>query len=613
MLRKRMMSKKMSSGKSLIETLERRQLLANVLVTSLADSGAGSLRQAISDATSGDTIDLRFLSGVIELDTEITFNKNLTLNGPGANVLTIDGQDASRFGNQTSSTVTVRDLLIKDGNSGTVMVMGMPMQQRGGAWNMPNANTHATFERVEFESNFGGDGGVINVANSNSSLTIRYSSFIDNDGGYGGAIWSNGTLSIAGSTFTQNEATSNGGAIAAGGPSASIADSTFASNTGAGQGGNVWLNATTSTIDRTIIWGGSLYLNSPGNNTNTNILEGVDPVFANFGTPEGSTTRMYDLASTSPAIDAGGASATTVDQRGYSKNGDRDIGAYEYDGVAGNFAPVFDNSVADPAGVNAPFSLTILATDADQDTMTFESVQLPDFLTLNQLSNGVATITGTPTRADVGTHYIYLVADDGTVETARRFSMTVDDSFAKIRGGVLQVNGTGINDTIRVWSLDDETVRVTRNGTIRNFDIADVDSIYIFGDVGDDEITVSRLRRDARILAGNGNDTVHSGNGADQLNGGDGNDQLFGHGGDDRIHGGAGADLINLGGGKNRAWGGSGNDTLIGNNSIDRLWGETGDDVFYGRRGIDIIDGGADDDTAHDADNDEVTNVETLV
>ena len=110
MLRKRMMSKKMSSGKSLIETLERRQLLANVLVTSLADSGAGSLRQAISDATSGDTIDLRFLSGVIELDTEITFNKNLTLNGPGANVLTIDGQDASRFGRFSANGKILRAL-----------------------------------------------------------------------------------------------------------------------------------------------------------------------------------------------------------------------------------------------------------------------------------------------------------------------------------------------------------------------------------------------------------------------------------------------------------------------------------------------------------------------
>ena len=72
---------------------------ATLTVVNANDSGAGSLRQAILDAASGDTIDFS-LSGcpcTITLTSgELTIDKDLAISGPGASVLTISGNDASR-------------------------------------------------------------------------------------------------------------------------------------------------------------------------------------------------------------------------------------------------------------------------------------------------------------------------------------------------------------------------------------------------------------------------------------------------------------------------------------------------------------------------------------
>ena len=57
---------------------------ATITVTSTADPGAGTLRQALLDAnSSGDTLVLP--SGTITLSSgELLVNKSLTLSGPGA-------------------------------------------------------------------------------------------------------------------------------------------------------------------------------------------------------------------------------------------------------------------------------------------------------------------------------------------------------------------------------------------------------------------------------------------------------------------------------------------------------------------------------------------------
>jgi len=95
---------------------------ATITVTNTNDSGAGSLRQAISDATSGDTIDFN-LSGcpctIALTSAELLIDrKNLIIIGPGANQLTISGGNARRVlritGMMTAS-VTISGVTIANG------------------------------------------------------------------------------------------------------------------------------------------------------------------------------------------------------------------------------------------------------------------------------------------------------------------------------------------------------------------------------------------------------------------------------------------------------------------------------------------------------------------
>src|SRR5690606_1904587 len=60
-------------------------------VTSLEDSGAGSLRQALADAYHGDTIQFA-VTGTIEIDSSLLhIERNLLLEGPGPAALSVQG------------------------------------------------------------------------------------------------------------------------------------------------------------------------------------------------------------------------------------------------------------------------------------------------------------------------------------------------------------------------------------------------------------------------------------------------------------------------------------------------------------------------------------------
>ncbi|HEV7489514.1 MAG TPA: choice-of-anchor Q domain-containing protein, partial [Rhodanobacteraceae bacterium] len=88
-------------------------------VSTCADSGAGSLRDTVAHAQSGDTIDLGGLScGTIVLDggaLPIPLG-NLTLVGPGASALTIDaGQHDRAIYHSGSGTLRISGVTIADG------------------------------------------------------------------------------------------------------------------------------------------------------------------------------------------------------------------------------------------------------------------------------------------------------------------------------------------------------------------------------------------------------------------------------------------------------------------------------------------------------------------
>src|SRR5262245_41737675 len=84
-----------------LEVLECRTLPSTFTVLDLADSGPGSLRQAVLDANGNPGADqIGFapeLSGTIALTNgQLNITDDLTIDGPGADRLAVSGNDSSR-------------------------------------------------------------------------------------------------------------------------------------------------------------------------------------------------------------------------------------------------------------------------------------------------------------------------------------------------------------------------------------------------------------------------------------------------------------------------------------------------------------------------------------
>src|SRR5439155_1184066 len=100
-----------------------------------------------------------------------------------------------------------------DGGGGAVFVTG------GGSLNLAN---------VTVSGNVATSGAV--TIDDGGSLTVTGSSFSGNTASFGAAIFSNGTVSLTGSTLTANSASSSGGAIYVREGTVSITNNTIASN-----------------------------------------------------------------------------------------------------------------------------------------------------------------------------------------------------------------------------------------------------------------------------------------------------------------------------------------------------------------------------------------------
>src|SRR5262249_33867286 len=97
----------------------------SLVVTTLADSNDGacalicSLRDAIAASWNGDTITFGInVRGTVTLSSQLTVSNSITITGPGANVLTISGNNANRvFYVASTGNLTMSGLTIANGNS----------------------------------------------------------------------------------------------------------------------------------------------------------------------------------------------------------------------------------------------------------------------------------------------------------------------------------------------------------------------------------------------------------------------------------------------------------------------------------------------------------------
>ncbi len=351
---------------------------ATVTVTSTADAGGTcpgancTLRQAIIATSPGDTIN--FAAGITTITLtsgELLVDKNLTINGPGANLLTVVRDfffpDFRIFRVTSGATVTISDLTIKSGRvAGSSSLTGAG----GGVY---NDHSNVTLNRCTLLFNAATFGGAVSsngTSGGTATMVVNGCAFIQNRAfEVGGAIHNTGlsgsaALTVSNCTLSGNLATSSGAPNGAGGAaynfhgSLILNNTTLSNNTAdlspggifnvgsgatlriassilhAGSGANLLNSSGTVTslgFNLSSDNGGG-FLTGTGDQINTNPQLG--PLQNN-----GGPTETHALLSGSPAIEAGQSGGVFVDQRGLARPVDSptianvgdgsDIGAYE--------------------------------------------------------------------------------------------------------------------------------------------------------------------------------------------------------------------------------------------------------------------------------------------
>ncbi len=237
-------------------------------------NGNCTLRAAIEEAnqtpSSCGTIDINFDSSVfaspgpyeISLSNALpAIQHNVNINGPGASILRINGEDSKAFTINSGFTVTI---------SGLTVTLAYASDDHGAA--ISNEGGTVTVNScVLTENSADDDGGAI--YSNRGSLTLNNCAVVSNDtlGGNGGGIYGcgNGSLIINSSTISGNSASNRGGGIFNdAGAQLSITNSTISSND-AVNGGGIYNEGSLKILNSTISGntasddGGGVY-NDPG-------------------------------------------------------------------------------------------------------------------------------------------------------------------------------------------------------------------------------------------------------------------------------------------------------------------------------------------------------------
>src|SRR5262249_47651620 len=96
---------------------------ATRIVKNTDDSGDGSLRQALKDASDGDTISFASdVHGEIALESALDIDSDVVLKGPGAGFVTLHRSDGITVA--TAGTITITGLTIAGGETAVALERG---------------------------------------------------------------------------------------------------------------------------------------------------------------------------------------------------------------------------------------------------------------------------------------------------------------------------------------------------------------------------------------------------------------------------------------------------------------------------------------------------------
>jgi len=407
------------------------QVAANgLIVTDTADSGDGSLRQAITNADAlpgGGTITFDIptnpSTGVYTITLAgalPTLNNEVKIVGPGAATLTIDGLMGAYGGTYqvfnvaVDATALVSGLNIINGNgAGAVLDLG------GAIYNAGNL----TVSNCNFSNDTAYDGGAIG---NYGSLDVEGCTFTANGAAFGGAIANFASLSLSDDTFAGNMAGGAGGGIFNSGQGSVIVTASTFSGNSSSNGGGIFNNSNGSvTLVDSIVanstgggdltgsgYTGSYDLIGDGSffSSFTQSLSG-NPLLAPLGN-YGGPTGTFALLPGSPAIDAGTSTylvnavniVPTTDQRGLGRVGAPDIGAFESQGFtlavlgSNNQSTAVNTSFATPLTVLVTANKFIEPVTGGVVTFTAPTVGASATITGSPVtigSNGEASVTAT--------------------------------------------------------------------------------------------------------------------------------------------------------------------------------------------------------------------------
>ncbi len=237
---------------------------ATILVNTLADEADGScadgdcsLRDAVSLAASGETIQFSVTGTIVLTQGQIIVRKSLSLLGPGPDALTVSSNNASRIfqveGEDGGGNIVISGITIANGKS-------LSYQQGGAIANYHNVSAsshHLTLNNCRLENNSTQNSG--GAIYSTDPLTITGCTFSNNSAQSGGAIYAFVVApDVENSVFIQNTAAGDGGAISIGGRVASathlhITNTRFTGNLAGEGGGAVYTdNETLLTVEKCI-------------------------------------------------------------------------------------------------------------------------------------------------------------------------------------------------------------------------------------------------------------------------------------------------------------------------------------------------------------------------
>jgi len=180
---------------------------ATNVVTTLADSGPGSLRQTIADSNPEDTI-VFATNGTMTLTTgELVIDKSLNLFGTGATNLILSGNNSSRVFHITSAAavVVINDLAITHGKAPDG-VAGVNGSNGGGILNEGSFTLNGCLVSSSRAGNggFGGDGAGGDYYHDGGTGGTG------GNGGHGGGIYSWGPLTMSRCSVVSNAAGTGG-------------------------------------------------------------------------------------------------------------------------------------------------------------------------------------------------------------------------------------------------------------------------------------------------------------------------------------------------------------------------------------------------------------------